>query len=857
MAGISIASSILSGEIGANLLEEVLGKTSDALAELIKKGLEADKVQRQLAATAAETGYSFSYLSQQSREFADAANLSAVAAARVTAELAKIASGTNNFGSIGALQKAALDIKAASGLSEEGVSTLFQAIRSGTSDEPLNNAGLADPGRLAQIYADKKGKAVTALSEAEKIQSRVDALMERAALLTGANESYQGSISGQADRASKAVNDFTTSLGASIVQGGTFSNALTTYSELFKQLAVNVDAVNQGLAEGKTPEQIAKEQTQSGVVGSAVDKALFGTGRLLGAGLSLGLDVLTGQVGSGSGALDRANAILDPQTVEYNRQVELIKNQVKNREITEKQAKDNKALLDLKALFDADKTEITTRTGDFNKIRTSVSDTRKFVMDRLVNNVITDVAKAKAILDQMPEGTNKEAYKKLNVLTDEERLSQIEGVTKQVVSTGNIDEIRKQIADLKKVAGTELLQKYAADGLDNLIKPALEKVKELRKQIVEIFQGQVVAGNQDNPFVKFFIDAQQQAEKLRETTKLLSKDAAQVIERQFAQNQERALSKLQFETEQSVLKYAQQAGILEASKIGLDGNQQRQFDALSSRLANVLKIQDLNALEKSYQPTRAGEADLDAASIVKRLNQAQAILNKPKDYKGAKNVLGSQVLDSQALADKQKLLDSTEDDVAEIQNLLGSGGNTESKGLIANAVLNTIGKLPKELLEGQDGGSLRSNALSAVSDSKALADKQLKDELARIGVRQKEDDNALELARRAKASGKSGDIRAANDAILAATSGRSFNELSPELYQLKINANRDLSALTATFQQDSIRILNSMNSGIDKLNTSINDLKRVAEEGGINKLNVVLKNETGQDIRAEQMPRVN
>lgn len=815
MAAINLASSILGGEISASLIEETLEKTAAGLLLLIQRGLELDKVQRQLASSAAETGYSYSYLSQQAREFADAANLSALAASKVTAELAKIASGTNKFDSIPILSKAALDIKAASGLSEEQVETLFKAVRSGSSDEPLNNAGLADPGRLAEIYAAKVGKSVSSLSEAEKIQSRVDALLERAERLKGASDAYKESKAGQADEAVKSANDFINTIGSAVVQSDTFSNVLRTYSALFKGLAGDIDTVNKKLAEGKTPQEIAAEE-QSGGIGSQLYKALRTPDRILGAGLSIGFDFVTGD-SEGRAVFDRAGAIINPENLEYQRRVEQIANQKRQNELTDKNSKETKALLDLKNLIETDKTDITGKVGDLNEVRTNISETRKFIMERLVRNTVSDVKKANELLAQLPDGTNKEAFRNLNLLTSEQRLKELEGITKQVVSSGNVAEIRKQIADLKEIGGTENLVKFAGEGLNKLIEPALDKVKQLKEQITGIFRDGVIRGNQDNPFVKLFIDAQEQAEKLRETTRGLSKEGAATIERQFKENQERAFQKLKFETETSALKYFQQAKIFEVSQIGLNGDQQRQFDALSARLTNAVSLQKIAAQEREIKTIETGY--------------------KPNDY---------------------QIIGQTRSDIDDLKDLLDfrNDAGIEGKGLIANSILDIINKTPKNLLFGNRGEGLRREALDALDDSRSLADKQLKDELARIQIRKLEDDNALELARKAKASGSAIDIRAANEAVVAATSGRSYNELSPELYQLKIEATRNLGTLTTNYQQDSIRALNSVNDGIATLNKSFNELKAAAIEGGLTRLNVVLKNDTGQNVRAEQMPRV-
>lgn len=197
--------------------------TNDA----IQRTKDLERSNRLLASSATEAGLAYSKLVEQNRLFAESAGLTERAAASTTARIAQLAvnSGDASLQRIQQLTKAFADLGAARGIDSSQLQDLIGTILSG-QDEGLNRLGIADPGKLQAEYAKQLGKTTEALTQQEKVQAAVNAVLEKAATFTGAAEARQASFEGQMARSTVALENFYDAMGLVITRQPGFSTAL-------------------------------------------------------------------------------------------------------------------------------------------------------------------------------------------------------------------------------------------------------------------------------------------------------------------------------------------------------------------------------------------------------------------------------------------------------------------------------------------------------------------------------------------------------------------------------------------------------------------------------------------------------
>lgn len=218
---------------------------------------------RALSATATEAGKSYGDLAIAAQNYGKAANVSATDAAKQTAGLQRLLTTAGKADELERYQKGFTDVAAARGIDPAELSNLFQQIASG-EDEALNRLGKSDPGVLKEIYAKKHGLKADDLTQAQAVQSRLDAFEPDFDLFAGANADKMGSFSGQADLASKSIADITTNVGLAITQNAAFQESLTTINYILGELAgMKPIDIQIRLKQGESVEKLAEEQADS------------------------------------------------------------------------------------------------------------------------------------------------------------------------------------------------------------------------------------------------------------------------------------------------------------------------------------------------------------------------------------------------------------------------------------------------------------------------------------------------------------------------------------------------------------------------------------------------------------------
>lgn len=460
--GSSVAAALGIGA-GIGLAGLVQGITT-ALNVSIERAYEAEKANRLLSAAATQAGMSYQFLAEKANLYATEAGSSQTTASQATAQLARLASASGK--NIDELRTAILDLSSARGMQQEQISTLINALVTGSSDEPLNAVGLADPGALAKQYADSIGKSVTALTRQEQVLSRVVPLLKDAELLTGANADRLQSFAGQTETARARLDDLWSGIGTGITQSLEFRDALKFINEELVGLTSNIGTIQQRLAKGMTPEQIAAEEIGKQAGNAAV------------------LDVFK------SLPIPGFDKFFSPEFLQdlFNVPAQAMENVQRRFQDMVDQVKAEARILER---------------------QNQQADTQRIKL-----NDAAYLERQKTIADAQKKSLEQQ-FKDLNDLS----LGQKKELLNNFLSSGALfepDEMKRASSSISKAIKTEI------EAAKKLVS---DYGKELKDQTREIFS----QSGADNPFVKIFTEGEIAIEKTRVATRGLSEDLQKTI----------------------------------------------------------------------------------------------------------------------------------------------------------------------------------------------------------------------------------------------------------------------------------------------------------------------------------------
>lgn len=255
-------------DVGSNIgiafgAAAVIGGGIKIIADSTQAALEGEKAYRLLSSSATQAGLSVQFLLDKSEKLAREGGLSQTDANKQVGLIAKLAQAAGKPEDFDKIQTALLDTASARGLQISQLEPLINALITGSSDEPLNNAGLKDPGALAADYAKAVGKTTDALSQKESVLSRLNPLLEQAAFNFGANADRLNSLSGQLEKSNASLTDLYTNFGRAFTESPEFSNFLNFANSALETLTTNIQNVRKELGDGATPEQLAKRDAKA------------------------------------------------------------------------------------------------------------------------------------------------------------------------------------------------------------------------------------------------------------------------------------------------------------------------------------------------------------------------------------------------------------------------------------------------------------------------------------------------------------------------------------------------------------------------------------------------------------------
>lgn len=452
----------------------------------IDKAVEQSRANRLLAASAIEAGMAFEKAADKNKKFADQIGLSATAAAPTTGRILQLAARSGQPQNADRLLTGFADLGAAYGIDPASLRDLIGTILSG-QDEGLNRLGIADPGQLQAAYAKQLGTTADKLTQMQKTQAAVNAVMEKSAMFTGTAEARMNSLEGSVAKTSARWDELTTGLSTMAANSPIATELIKTLSDTFGGLAFNIDKVNKALAEGKTPQEIAKELKPSPGLTEYLQ-----SGATLAGGLLTGVAGLPALLASST----FRNAV-NPFSVYDRNQSNLtdqIAGQARLNEKNDQAARTAEQSAAEKATKEKEAAEaLEKQIALMDQFKTTISDTKTsfaelYELRRRADKEITDTKKAKEFIKQIDEAIKKSQ------------------------------------------------------------EAARERVKELTESFKGISSSLFVGTYSDNPYVKLFIEGEDAVKKLREQTRGLSDDLRSQFEQMMRQQQGLAVFKQQIDS---------------------------------------------------------------------------------------------------------------------------------------------------------------------------------------------------------------------------------------------------------------------------------------------------------------------
>lgn len=568
--GFGTAGNLLSGTLGvaAGVGAAVYGinKFIDVSEQAIQKSIESARANRLLSASATELGVTYADLSEKNRKFAFDAGLSNVAASSTTARIAQLARGSGKPQDFDRISQSFLDLGAARGIDTNDLETLIGTILSG-QDEGLNKLGIADPSKLYESYGRQLGKTADQLTQFEKVQAAVNAVVEKGAIFTGANQAKMNSLEGTVLRNAAAWENLKTSLSDNFAKSYEVTSFLEELSKGVKSLTANLDDLQTKASKGiKITDKDISDAAQPGAlssIGSTIGKGFlqFMSGvATLPRIATLGL---YNPLQSSADKFATASVNLSPEYQQQYRE-DFLRQQINAQKLQE--AIQKKAAEDQKKALD-DQVKKQQEITDQIKLQADLKVTRE--------NPFTTISQ----LENQYRGLTNDFFNKVNLdqtKKAEEAAKTLEEIYKRTSQdfrlrlqnpANSLADIRKTLADVqnseKLIPNEKQSLIFDAEGkIKSNIEQGLTKVDQLQKQFVSTVDSLFVKASSANPFSKIFADANKSIDTLRENLRGLSPELIGLFEEMERKQQSLALFETRLNNALDVLGLREQAANL-------------------------------------------------------------------------------------------------------------------------------------------------------------------------------------------------------------------------------------------------------------------------------------------------------
>lgn len=495
--------------------------------EFVDRTVAIERANRLLGSSAKEVGSSYGAMLLQNKEFAKLTGVSDVQSAQTMAMIARLAgnAGIRDPKEISRLATTFANLGAARGISGQNLQDLMGTILSG-QDEGLNRLGIADPGQLQKVYAEKLGKKASDLTQQEKVMAAVIALFEKGALYVGAAEQRMNSFEGSVVKTTKAWEDFSNAISNSFVNNPKFVRALELATAALSTGTPNPTALQEKIAKGEPITGLDKFKMSLpsvgeiifGAVSGAVTRAALGAtvggpvGAIGGAavGITSGITGLIERYYAGNLSVEEAKAIKysedfkkNPQYISWKAAQDANKPE-NQQEATKEEAK--RQLAEAELMYKT----LSAQDESYWKIREAHANSY------LAKNKQEELAQLKQL-----QTLNLQALEQQYQRAQDYR-KQLAETAAQLEASGNPEapNAQKAVAE-QDINLTKMQTELEVQRIEALKEQArLQKeITEKRKQDLREIRSIILDGFKDNPFVSIFDSAYQSLLKLREASK--------------------------------------------------------------------------------------------------------------------------------------------------------------------------------------------------------------------------------------------------------------------------------------------------------------------------------------------------
>lgn len=525
---------------------------------------EATDANRTLSASATEAGLSYEATAEQAERFGERVALANTEAARTFSDLVRLAGQAGRTQELDLIEKRFSDLAAARGIAAKDLSTITQQIITG-QDEGLNRLGLPDPSRLYDAYAKSLGTTADALTETEKAQARLSAVMDKGALFSGAAEERLHSVSGQVDQFNASVGNLATGIGSAMTQNQEFHDLLWTINDALKAISFSADEVRQKLKEGLSPEQIAAGQTEG--TGTRIWGAVKGGLTSLPASAAYLYDLAAGE--SREDASRRLNEAL---TGGNNRRrgelTERIRNEQRQMERQEQQAREQAAANE----------------------RRRAEEAAKLAAQREASAIIVSA--------QSQLGREENLQERLDGI-----LHLKDGI-EEFGKTGALS--AEQVSDKLRALDEQLYQTQ---------QQIEQTIRHTRNEVQGFLQDVGERATQNNPFTRLYNQIETASERAQARFGAFGRDFAEQMAEIERQSLRAELATARFYSQLSAIRDRQEADRLDRGIVGLSGPDQRELEVFQARTAAA--TQGLSGQVMS-EALRAGFTKVDPGYLARR-----------------------------------------------------------------------------------------------------------------------------------------------------------------------------------------------------------------------------------------------
>lgn len=208
--------------------------------QVFERVSQITSANRQLAASAMEIGYSYSYLNEKNATFSNKLAIGRTEGTELTAKVAQLAGRTQKPENIDKLMKGFADLAAARGLQPEELKATIQQIISG-QDEGYKKLGLRSPGQVYEEYAQKRGRTAADLTPVEKSQIFEEAFLKKSEIFSGSADARLNSLDGKVGKLKASWTDLMDNFQMSIASNYEVGRSIEFLTKMFGGLNTEIE----------------------------------------------------------------------------------------------------------------------------------------------------------------------------------------------------------------------------------------------------------------------------------------------------------------------------------------------------------------------------------------------------------------------------------------------------------------------------------------------------------------------------------------------------------------------------------------------------------------------------------------